>query len=92
MRDGDERRQSAFQRREQVDYASPIDTVYIHSAEDLVLYKLIYFGRSQRSKHPRDSAAILKSEKDGLGLDYIEQWAARVGLSLLWKEMLENVS
>ena len=92
VREGDELRQSAFQRREQVDYGPPIGKVYIHSPEDLILYKLMYFGLSQQSKHSRDIAAILKSKKDELDLDYIEEWAARLGLSSLWKEMLDNVS
>jgi len=92
VREGDELRQSAFQRREQVDYGPPIGKVYIHSPEDLILYTLIYFGLSQQSKHSRDIAAILKSKKNELDMDYIEQWAARLGLSSLWKEMLDNVS
>ena len=92
VRDGDELRQSAFQRREQVDYGPPIGKVYIHSAEDLILYKLIYFGISKQSKHSRDIAAILKAKKDALDLGYIEEWVARLGLSSLWKEMLDNVS
>ena len=92
VREGDELRQSAFQRREQVDYGPPIGKVYIHSPEDLILYKLIYFGLSQQSKHSRDIAAILKSKKNELDMDYIEQWAARLGLSSLWKEVLDNVS
>jgi len=27
-----------------------------------------------------------------LDIDYIEQWAARLGLCSLWKEMLDNIS
>jgi hypothetical protein len=92
VRKGDELRQSAFERREQVDYGPPVGKVYIHSPEDLILYKLIYFGQSQQSKHSRDIAAILKSKKNELDMDYIEQWAARLGLSSVWKEMLDNVS
>ena len=92
VREGDELRQSAFQRREQVDYGPPIGKVYIHSPEDLILYKLMYFGLSQQSKHSRDIAAILKSKKNELDVDYIEQWVAGLGLSSLWKEMLDNVS
>ena len=92
VRDGDELRQSAFRRRVQVDYGPPIGKVYIHSPEDLILYKLIYFGLSQQSKHSRDIAAILKSQKNELDMNYIEQWAARLGLSSLWKEMLDSVS
>ena len=92
VREGDELRQSAFQRREQVDYGPPIGKVYIHSPEDLILYKLIYFGLSQQSKHSRDIAAILKSKKTELDLDYIGGWATRLGLSSLWKEMLNSGS
>ncbi len=92
VREGDELRQSAFQRREKVDYGPPIGKVYIHSPEDLILYKLMYFGLSQQSKHSRDIAAILKSKKNELDVDYIEQWAAQLGLSSLWKQMLDNTS
>jgi hypothetical protein len=92
LREGDELRRSAFQRRQQVDYGPPIGKVYIHSPEDLILYKLMYFSFSQQSKHSRDIAAILKSKKNELDLNYIEQWTARLGLSSLWKEMLDNVS
>ena len=92
VREGDELRQSAFQRRQQVDYGPPIGKVFIHSPEDLILYKLIYFGLSQQSKHARDIAAILKSKKNELDMNYIEQWVTRLGLSSLWKEMLDNVS
>ena len=92
MREGDELRHSAIKRRERVDYGPPIGKVHIHSPEDLILYKLIYFGLSQQSKHSRDIAAILKSKKNELDINYIEQWAARLGLSSLWKEMLDNVS
>ena len=52
----------------------------------------MYFGLSQQSKYSRNIAAILKSNKDELDMDYIEQWAARLGLSSLWKEMLDNIS
>jgi len=40
----DELRRSASQRREQVDYGPPIGKGYILSPEDLILYKLMYFG------------------------------------------------
>jgi hypothetical protein len=92
VREGDELRQSAFQRRQQVDYGPPIGKVYIHSPEDLILYKLIYFGLSQQSKHSRDIAAILKSKKDGLDLAYIEGWVTRLGLGAVWKEMHDSVA
>jgi hypothetical protein len=52
----------------------------------------MYLGLSQQSKHSRDIAAILKSKKNELDVNYIEQWVARLGLSSVWKEMLDNVS
>lgn len=71
MRDGDELRQSTFQRRLLVDYGPPIGEVYVHSPEDLTLYKLMYLGLSGQPKHARDIAAILKAKKDQLDYGYI---------------------
>jgi hypothetical protein len=92
VRSGDELRFSAFQRRQRVDYGTPIGYVYIHSPEDLILYKLIYFGISQQSKHSRDIAAILRAKKNQLDFKYLEKWITRLGLNTLWKEMLDSVS
>jgi hypothetical protein len=91
VRSGDDLRLSAFQRRQKVDYGPPIGHVYIHSPEDLILYKLIYFGISQQPKHSRDIAAILRAKKDQIDFGYIEEWATRLGLSSLWRELLDNV-
>src|SRR5512138_466725 len=92
VREGDALRQSAFQRRQRVDYGPPIGKVYIHSPEDLILYKLIYFGLSQQSKHSRDIAAILRTKKDQLDFGYIDTWVDRLGLGSVWKQMLDSVS
>ena len=92
VRQGDELRLSAFQRRELVDYGSPIGQVYVHSPEDLILYKLIYFGLSQQTKHSRDISAILRAKKDQLEFEYIEGWVTRLGLGSVWKEMLNSIS
>ena len=92
VREGDELRQIAFQRRERVDYGPPIGQVYIHSPEDLILYKLIYFATSHQPKHSRDIAAILRAKKNQLDLAYIEGWVTRLGLGAVWKEMLDSIS
>ncbi len=42
MREGDTLRKSAFQRRFLLDYGPPIGEVYVHSPEDLIIYKLMY--------------------------------------------------
>ena len=92
IRSGDELRLNAFQRRQRVDFGSPIGRVYIHSPEDLILYKLIYFGLSRQTKHSRDIAAILRTKKDQLDFVYIEEWTTRLGLNSLWKELLDSIA
>jgi hypothetical protein len=91
VRSGDELRLSAFQRRQRIDYGPPIGRVYVHSPEDLILYKLLYFNISQQPKHSRDIAAILRAKRDQMDFGYIEKWTTRLGLSSLWKEMLSSV-
>lgn len=91
VRAGDELRLSAFQRRQHIDYGPPIGRVYVHSPEDLILYKLLYFSVSQQPKHSRDIAAILQARKDQIDFGYIEEWVTRLGLGSLWKELLESV-
>jgi hypothetical protein len=92
MRDGDKLRQSAFQRRVKVDYGPPIGKVYVHSPEDLILYKLMYLGLSGQPKHARDIAAILRAKRNKLDLRYIEEWVNQLGLGSVWNEMLDGIS
>jgi hypothetical protein len=91
MREGDALRKSAFQRRLLVDYGPPIGEVYVHSPEDLILYKLMYLGLSGQPKHARDIAAILRSKKDQLDFGYIEGWVDQLGLGSVWKEILDRI-
>ncbi len=92
MRDGDELRQSAFQRRIKVDYGPPIGEVFVHSPEDLILYKLMYLGLSGQPKHARDIGAILRAKKEQLDYGYIEKWVNRLGLNSVWKEMMDSIA
>lgn len=87
VREGDELRRDAFQRRQLVDYGPPINKVYIHSPEDLILYKLIYLGLSGQPKHSRDIKAILSAQKSGLDLEYLIKWIEILGLKSLWMEL-----
>ena len=91
MREGDTLRQNAFQRRIVVDYGPPIGKVYVHSPEDLILYKLMYLGLSGQPKHARDIAAILHAKKDQLDFGYIEGWVAQLGVGSVWKELLDDI-
>lgn len=91
VREGDALRQSAFQRRVLVDYGSLIGKVYVHSPEDLIIYKLLYFGISGQSKHARDIAAMMKTNTDRINLEYIEKWVDHLGLASVWTEMKSNL-
>ena len=91
VRAEDELRQAAFQRRQEVDFGEPIGRVYVHSPEDLIIYKLIYFSISEQPKHIRDITAILLAQKNLLDLGYIENWVNRLGLTVLWNELVGDV-
>jgi hypothetical protein len=92
MREGDALRQSAFRRRMLVDYGPPIGSVYVHSPEDLILYKLLYLGLSGQPKHARDIAAILRARAGQLDHAYIERWVGQLGLNSAWKEIQDSIS
>lgn len=92
MREGDALRKSAFTRRLLVDYGPPIGEVYVHSPEDLILYKLMYLGLSGQPKHARDISAILRSKKGQLDFGYIEEWVDLLGLGSVWEEILESIA
>lgn len=92
MREGDALRKSAFQRRLLVDYGPPIGEVYVHSPEDLILYKLMFLGLSGQPKHARDISAILRSKKDQLDFGYIARWVDQLGLGSVWKEILDGIA
>ncbi|MEJ2709648.1 MAG: hypothetical protein P8074_18705 [Anaerolineales bacterium] len=90
VRAEDELRQAAFRRKQEVDFGEPVGRVFVHSPEDLIIYKLIYFSISEQPKHIRDITAILRAQKNLLDLDYIEKWVNRLGLTALWNELFGN--
>lgn len=91
LRPGDALRTSALYRRLLADYGPPLGEVYVHSPEDLILYKLLYFSLSQQPKHIRDIASIVQTIGDDLEMAYIREWVARLDLDELWQEVWEQV-
>ena len=91
LRPGDELRQSALKRRVQVDLGPPIGQVFIHSPEDLIIYKTWYFSLSRQTKHLRDISAVLAALGDQLDVVYVETWMERQGLLNIWKELLDTI-
>jgi hypothetical protein len=91
LREGDELRASAFQRRQKIDLGKPLGEVYLHSPEDLIIYKLWYYSLSQQTKHIRDITSIVLTLDDELDFDYIENWVNQKGLTSLWDNLLGRI-
>jgi hypothetical protein len=91
LRPGDELRRSAFERRKQIDLGPQIGEIYLHSPEDLIIYKLWYYSLSQQTKHLRDITSIVLTLEEELDYQYIERWSDRKGLNTLWAELLARI-
>jgi hypothetical protein len=86
IRERDDFRRLALQRRQKVDLGDEIGIVYVHSPEDLILYKLQYYAISRQTKHVRDIQSMLK-RVESLDRAYIDQWAARLNVLPIWHDM-----
>ena len=91
LREGDKLRASAFERRQKIDLGDPLGEVYLHSPEDLIIYKLWYYSLSQQTKHLRDITSIVMTLGDQLEYKYIDYWVNKKGLTSLWGELLAKV-
>jgi hypothetical protein len=91
LREGDELRASALERRLKIDLGDPLGEVFLHSPEDLIIYKLWYYSLSQQTKHLRDITSIVLTVGDRLDYQYIENWVFRKGLTSLWGELLTRI-
>ncbi len=91
VREADEFRKLAFQRRVKVDFGPELGEVFIHTPEDLIVYKMLYYSLSQQTKHIRDIGAIVSSMKDRLDFEYIQKWAGRKNLTAIWNAIQKDM-
>jgi hypothetical protein len=91
LRKGDELRISAFERRQKIDLGEPFGEVYLHSPEDLIIYKLWFYSISQQTKHIRDITSIVMTLGDELDFNYIENWVNKKGLTSIWIDLLARI-
>jgi len=91
LKSGDELRYSALHRRMLADMGPPLGEVYVHSPEDLILYKVLYYSLSQQTKHIRDISSIVKTIGDDLEIDYIRRWVAHLNLEEVWQDVWEQL-
>ena len=87
LRDGGLFRAEAFKRRVLIDLGPDLGELYLHTPEDLILYKLIYFSLSQQPKHIKDIAAIMLTLGNELDTLYIQRWVDEKDLQTLWKSV-----
>jgi hypothetical protein len=87
LRPGDALRASALARRTRVELEPPLGEIYVHAPEDLILYKLSYFGISRQTKHVRDIGSMLMEQGSSLDYVYINHWVERLRLQSLWTAM-----
>jgi hypothetical protein len=91
LREGDELRVSAFERRQKIDLGEPLGEIYLHSPEDLIIYKLWFYSLSKQTKHIRDITSIVMTLAEDLDFDYIEGWADKMGLTSIWGDLLARI-
>lgn len=89
LKPGDELRRQALARRRSVDLGPPLGLVFVHSPEDLILYKVRFYRTSGQTKHVRDIVSILLAQRDSLDQDYIDHWIQRHGWLAAWQEILQ---
>lgn len=91
LREGDELRATAFKRRKEINLGESFGTVYLHSPEDLIIYKLWYYSLSQQTKHIRDITSIVMTLDDELDFSYIEKWVIEKGVVNIWEALLLKI-
>ncbi|MFC1643018.1 hypothetical protein ACFL5O_10110 [Myxococcota bacterium] len=62
-------------------------TVYVTSAEDVVLSKLEWGKLSQSERQLEDAAGIVRIQGGQLDVEYIRDWVERLGLRDGWKKV-----
>jgi hypothetical protein len=92
LRQGDEFRASSLARRQLVDLGPPLNNVYVHAPEDLILNKVHYYGLSQQTKHIRDVASILITLQNNIDWHYFNHWLAPLGLSDTWAKVQREIN
>ena len=91
LREGDELRASAFERRQKIDLGEQLGEVFLHSPEDLIIYKLWFYSISHQTKHIRDITSIVMTLGDELDFNYIESWVKKKGLTSIWGDLLARI-
>jgi hypothetical protein len=69
-------------------------SLFVASAEDVILAKLEWSKLAQSQRQIEDAAGIFKIQRNSLDRPYLEQWVRELGLEKEWKDALRaaNIS
>ncbi|GJQ48591.1 hypothetical protein KsCSTR_27340 [Candidatus Kuenenia stuttgartiensis] len=59
--------------------------------EDVIIKKMEFYKEGGSEKHLRDITGILKISGDVLDMNYIAQWADRLGIRVIWDAVLRRL-
>jgi hypothetical protein len=82
--------QSRFARARRVEAGDDL-VAYFAAPEDAIIKKLEYYQMGGSDKHLRDIAGILKISRGHVDINYINKWAATLGLAEIWEAVLRTV-
>ena len=66
-------------------------TLFIVSAEDILIAKLEWARLGGSERQLEDAAGILRTSYDRLDFEYIQHWVRELGLQSLWKRISASV-
>jgi hypothetical protein len=66
-------------------------SAYCAPPEYVILKKLEYYKQGESEKHLRDICSMLKISGDIINKKYISEWAEKLGVTEIWKEILKKL-
>ena len=82
---------SRLARRQKLPLLAGVDA-YFARAEDVILYKLLYYRQGESELHLRDVRGILRVSGPDLDQEYVAVWADRLGLRTIWEQIRRQVT
>ena len=64
--------------------------MYISSAEDIILIKLLWYKNSTSEKHIMDAAGILQVQGNSVVDNYLIKWAEKLSVRGILKKLLKT--
>ena len=64
---------------------------YVAAPEDVIIAKLRYYREGGSEKHLRDITGILRVSSELVDREYVDRWAATLGLSEIWQAVLRRL-